>query len=257
MEIYRLKAFKDNYIFLLYDSQLSKAAVVDPGDAQPVLECLKQLNADLIAIFNTHHHSDHIGGNQELIKHFPAVCVYGGKEDQGRIPGQQIFLTDGDEVTFSDRTAKIFFVPGHTKAHIVYYFFPRNNNEIGELFCGDTIFGGGCGRLFEGTPNQMIESLNKLRLLPDNTRNWCAHEYTLNNLKFALTVDKNNVDLQKRFIEVKTQREKDEATVPLLLGVEKLTNPFLRWEDVEIKTAIGTKDDVQTFRKLRGMKDLF
>ncbi|HEY9702544.1 MAG TPA: MBL fold metallo-hydrolase, partial [Allocoleopsis sp.] len=129
MEIYRLKAFKDNYIFLLYDSQQSKAAVVDPGDAQPVLECLKQLNADLIAIFNTHHHSDHIGGNLQLIKHFPAVCVYGGKEDQGRIPGQQIFLIDGDKITFSDRTAQIFFVPGHTKAHIVYYFPPTDKNE--------------------------------------------------------------------------------------------------------------------------------
>ncbi|MEY3402509.1 MAG: hydroxyacylglutathione hydrolase, partial [Cyanobacteriota bacterium] len=246
-----------NYIFLLHDPQQNIAAVVDPAEAQPVLDELTKLKADLVAIFNTHHHGDHVGGNTQLMKKFPQVTVYGGAEDRGRIPGQQVFLQKGDRVQFGNRTANVFFVPGHTRAHIAYYFPPESPGEPGELFCGDTLFAGGCGRLFEGTPGQMVASLSKLRALPDDTRLWCAHEYTLNNLRFAVTVDPENADLQKRYQDVKILRETNEATVPSLLGIEKLTNPFLRWDQPSLQATAKSNDEIQTFARIRGMKDNF
>jgi hydroxyacylglutathione hydrolase len=257
MQVIRLAALSDNYIFLLHDSHKNIAAVVDPAEAEPVLKQLAQLNAELVAIFNTHHHNDHVGGNQQLIQKFPQVKVYGGAEDQGRIPGQQVFLQPGDRVQFADRVAEVIFVPGHTRAHIAYYFPPQTSDTPGELFCGDTLFAGGCGRLFEGTPAQMVESLTKLRSLPENTRVWCAHEYTLKNLQFALSVDSENTELQKRFDEVKAKRSQGIATVPSLLGVEKLTNPFLRWEQPSLQSAVNSNDPVQTFARIRGLKDKF
>ncbi len=255
MQIYRLPALSDNYIFLLYSEGI--AAVVDPAEAPPVLRQLQALEAKLVAIFNTHHHGDHVGGNAELLRHFPEAVVYGGAADRGRIPGQQVFLQEGDAVTFGDRTADVLFVPGHTCAHIAYYFPPVQEGETGELFCGDTLFAGGCGRLFEGTPSQMVDSLSKLRALPDQTRVWCAHEYTLRNLQFALTVDQQNLELQRRFERVQTMRQQSEATVPSLLGDEKQTNPFLRWEQPALQVKVNSRDPIQTFARLRGMKDQF
>lgn len=257
MEIKRLPALSDNYIFLLHDPQTNTAAVVDPAVSQPVLDCLDKLGDELVAIFNTHHHCDHVGANKELIQTFPNLCVYGGSKDQGRIPGQQVFLEEGDTVQFANRTANIYFVPGHTRAHIAYYFPPTSTEEIGDLFCGDTLFAGGCGRLFEGTPSQMVQSLTKIRNLPDNTRIWCAHEYTLNNLKFALTVDPNNNELQIRYHQVEKARNQKQATVPSLLGEEKKTNPFLRWDKPTLKRMTAMNDPVRVFGKIRGMKDNF
>lgn len=257
MQIHRLPALSDNYIFLLHDPEQQVAAVVDPAIAPPVLQCLQELGANLIAIFNTHHHSDHVGGNSELLRHFPDAVVYGGTVDRGRIPGQQVFLQEGDRVAFANRMAEVLFVPGHTKAHIAYYFPPVQAGEPGELFCGDTLFAGGCGRLFEGTPTQMIESLTKLRQLPDQTRVWCAHEYTLKNLQFAQTVDGYNPDVQRRLAQVQTMRQQAEATVPSLLSLEKQTNPFLRWDQPALQQAAKSQDPVQTFARLRGMKDHF
>ncbi|MBE9126617.1 MULTISPECIES: hydroxyacylglutathione hydrolase [unclassified Coleofasciculus] len=257
MQVYRLPALSDNYIFLLHDSEHNIAAVVDPAEAQSVLKHLKELDAQLVSIFNTHHHMDHVGGNRELMQHFPNVCVYGGAKDRGRIPGQQVFLEEGDTVKFSDRIGEVLFVPGHTSGHIAYYFPPATTGETGDLFCGDTLFAGGCGRLFEGSPAQMVESLSKLRDLPDNTRVWCAHEYTLKNLQFALTVDARNPDLNTRYAEIEEARRSKEATVPSLLGVEKRTNPFLRWEQSAIQSVVNAKEPVQTFARLRGMKDRF
>jgi hydroxyacylglutathione hydrolase len=265
MEIIRLPVLSDNYIFLLHDRAAlfgrdrapNRAAVVDPAEAEPVLQQLEVLGAELVAIFNTHHHSDHVGGNQALLRRFPRACVYGSAEDRGRIPGQQVFLQEGDRVEFAGRTGEVFFVPGHTRAHIAYYFPPIHPEEPGELFCGDTLFAGGCGRLFEGTPAQMVKSLGKLRNLPDNTRIWCAHEYTLKNLQFALTVDAGNRDLQTRYAEVQAARSRHQATVPSLLGTEKRTNPFLRWDRPELQAEMGTTDPVKTFARLRGKKDLF
>jgi hydroxyacylglutathione hydrolase len=257
MQVIRLPVLSDNYIFLLHDPERQIAAVVDPAEAQPVLKRLQELDAQLVAIFNTHHHSDHVGGNRQLIDKFPNLCIYGGAEDRGRIPGQQVFLHEGDVVSFGNREAEVFFVPGHTRAHIAYYFPPKAAGEMGELFCGDTLFAGGCGRLFEGSPAQMMDSLSKLRTLPDDTRVWCAHEYTLKNLQFALTVDRENPDLQARLAEVKAARSRSEATIPSVLGVEKRTNPFMRWDSQALQSAVKSQDPVQTFARLRGMKDQF
>ncbi len=257
MQIYRLSALSDNYIFVLHDAVRQVAAVVDPAEARPVLECLSRLDASLVAILNTHHHGDHVGGNAELMRHFPQATVYGGELDRGRIPGQQYFLKEGDRVSFGDRTAEVLFVPGHTRAHIAYYFPPLSDQEPGDLFCGDTLFAGGCGRLFEGSPEQMVRSLSQLRALPDNTRVWCAHEYTLNNLKFALTIEGYNPDLQARFAEVQAARQRSEATVPTLLGTEKQTNPFLRWDVPALQQSVQSQDAVEAFARLRRLKDQF
>ncbi|MEB3340410.1 hydroxyacylglutathione hydrolase [Okeania sp.] len=257
MQIYRLSALSDNYIFLLHDPTQNIVAVVDPAEARPVLEKLKSLSAKLVAIFNTHHHADHVGANQSLIQKFPELTVYGGLKDRGRIPGQQVFLQEGDRVQFAERVGEVLFVPGHTSGHIVYYFPPVVVGETGELFCGDTLFAGGCGRLFEGTPTQMLASLTKLRSLPDNTRIWCAHEYTLKNLQFAMTVDGQNTDLQARFAEVKEARSRNQATVPSMMGIEKQTNPFLRWEQPTLKLAVQSQEPVETFARLREKKDRF
>lgn len=256
MQIYRLPALSDNYIFLIHDPIRQIAAVVDPAEAQPVLQKLQTLQAELIAIFNTHHHGDHVGGNAALLRHFPNAVAYGGAEDRGRIPGQQVFLQAGDQVKFSDRVAEVLFVPGHTRAHIAYYF-PPVGSDAGELFCGDTLFAGGCGRLFEGTPTQMIGSLSQIRGLPDQTRVWCAHEYTLKNLQFALSVDAENGALRQRLAEVEAMRQRSEATIPSWLGEEKQTNPFLRWDQPNLQNRVKSSDPVQTFARLRGMKDQF
>jgi len=257
MQIYRIPALSDNYIFLLHDAKQNTAAVVDPAEAEPVLSMLTSLGARLTAILNTHHHGDHVGGNAALLQQFPQAVVYGGAEDQGRIPGQQVFLQEGDQVSFGERQANVLFLPGHTRAHIAYYFPPTPTEQTGELFCGDTLFSGGCGRLFEGTPSQMVDSLTKLRSLPDHTRVWCAHEYTLKNLQFALTVDSQNSVLQTRFKQVKQARQQSEATIPAWLGIEKQTNPFLRWDEPALQAVTQTSDPVRSFAKLRGMKDLF
>lgn len=257
MEIKRIPVLADNYVFVLSDPQQKVAAVVDPAVAQPVLDYLAAIDTQLIAIFNTHHHFDHVGGNNKLIQHFPDVCVYGGAEDKGRIPHQKIFLTEGDTVQFANKIGHIFFIPGHTRGHIAYYFPPTTSEETGELFCGDTIFAGGCGRLFEGTPAQMVDSIGKLRQLPDNTRVWCAHEYTLNNLKFALTVDQKNVNLQVRYQEVQQDRNQGIPTVPSLLGIEKQTNPFLRWDSPDLQARTNMKEPARVFGRIRGMKDQF
>ncbi|EFA69425.1 hydroxyacylglutathione hydrolase [Cylindrospermopsis raciborskii S07] len=257
MQIIQLSALSDNYIFLLYDSYHNIAAVVDPAQPEPVMEKLTELQCNLVAIFNTHHHHDHVGGNQKLIEKFPQVTIYAGIQDRGRIPGQQVFLQANDIVKFGDRQAIVLFIPGHTRAHIAYYFPPVTPGETGELFCGDTLFAGGCGRLFEGTPAQMVESLTQLRALPDNTRVWCAHEYTWNNLRFALTVDSENQELQKRLTEVTALRQLQQPTVPSLLGIEKQTNPFLRWDQPSLQLAVNSSDPIQTFAKIRGMKDKY
>ncbi|AFY73445.1 hydroxyacylglutathione hydrolase [Synechococcus sp. PCC 7502] len=256
MEVHLLPVLKDNYIFLLHNPETHTAIVVDPAIAAPVITKITELGATLIAILNTHHHSDHIGGNTELLNVFPDLKIYGGKLDRGRIPHQQVFLKDGDRLDFDGQfghnSAQVLFIPGHTHAHIAYYFAESNN-----LFCGDTLFGCGCGRLFEGTPAQMLSSLQKLAHLPDQTLVWCAHEYTIDNLKFALTIDIENLALQARMRSATQTRANHQPTIPTNIGLEKQTNPFLRCDRPEIQTKIGFTEPVRVFTKLRGMKDLY
>jgi hydroxyacylglutathione hydrolase len=265
MEITRLPVLKDNYTFVLHDAQRGRAAVVDPALADPVVACVARLGATLDAILITHHHWDHVDGNLALLEQFPEAVVYASAQDRGRIPGQQVFLQDGDGVDWGDRTATVLFVPGHTHGHIAYYFPPASSAAPisaadpapGDLFCGDTIFSAGCGRLKEGTPAQMLASLERLRSLPDHTRIWCAHEYTLSNLHFALAIDGDNPDLQRRFAEVKALRAQSQATIPTWLGLEKRTNPFLRWDVPTVQHATGAQNNLETFTRLRRMKDTF
>ncbi len=248
--VHRLAVLQDNYMFVLHAPDRGEAAVVDPAVAAPVIDKLGELGARLVAIFNTHHHHDHVGGNRELLAVYPEAIVYGGAADEGRIPGQTVFLQHHDRVTFGGITGEVLFVPGHTRAHIAYHF-------PGHLFCGDTLFSGGCGRLFEGTPSQMVQSLSQLRQLPDDTKVWCAHEYTLNNLKFAVTIDPDNAALADRFEIVKRMRADHIPTIPSTIGIEKATNPFLRWDSPALQRVTKQTEADRVFAKIRGMKDLF
>jgi hydroxyacylglutathione hydrolase len=253
MEIYRLPALFDNYIFLLHDPEHNLAAVIDPGEAYPVLAELKRLDARLVAIFNTHYDGDHIAGNRELMAAFPDLVVYGPERSRGRIPGQSLFLREADRVSFGGRSAVVLDLPGHTKDHIAYYFEPEAG--LGELFCGDVLFAGGCGRVKEGTPAQSVAALDRLRRLPDNTRVWCAHEYTEANLRFAITVDPANAELQARYAEVR--RQPLTPTIPTMLALEKRTNPFLRWDSPVIQAFTGKRDRTEVFYALRCRKEAF
>jgi hydroxyacylglutathione hydrolase len=263
MDIYRLPVRTDNYIFILHNPADGTAAVVDPADAPPVLAKLQALGARLVAILNTHHHNDHVGGNRELIQHFPEAQVYASEADRGRIPMQTKELKEGDRISILNRTADIWFVPGHTSGHIAYYFAPDpaatggNSDHPGELFCGDTLFAGGCGRLFEGTAAQMQQSLAKLRALPESTRIWCAHEYTLSNLRFAVSIDGDNAALQDRLAAVTTARAVNEPTIPTTLAVEKATNPFLRWDSEALQAIAPSSDPATVLGHMRKLKDRF
>lgn len=259
MEIVLLPAFNDNYIFLLHAPDSREVAVVDPGDGKVVLHYLQRHNLRLTAILNTHHHHDHVGGNSQLIHHFPDAQVYCGEVDfqKKRIPEQTQSLKAGDRLSLFGRTAEILFISGHTQGHIAYYFPPESPESKGDLFCGDTLFANGCGRLLEGTPEQMWRSLQQIRDLPDATNIWCAHEYTLKNIQFSLTVNPENQALQERFQQVLAQRQRHEPTIPSLLAIEKQTNPFLRWDDPQIQNNLQCHDPLRVFTKLRGKRDLF
>lgn len=216
-------AFSDNYIWLLRKG--NRAVVVDPGDAKPVLAELSKHQLTLDTILITHHHPDHVGGVQEL-KNATGATVYGPLGET--IPACDIRLKEGDEVPLDtfNLTLSVLDIPGHTAGHIAYFGYLDDNQPV--AFCGDTLFAGGCGRLFEGTPAQMVNSLAKLQALPLNTLVCCAHEYTLSNLKWALEVEPDNPVLQKRWKTCRQQREQGQPTLPSTIGVEMETNPFLR-----------------------------
>ena len=253
IEITPLSAFSDNYIWLLVRG--SQAVVVDPGDAAPVIEALGRLKLTLEAVLVTHHHGDHIGGIPQLLEH-RAVPVYGPKAEQSRIATLTHYLNDGDRVEVLGHTAEVIAVPGHTLGHIAYYF-----TDLDALFCGDTLFYAGCGRLFEGTPEQMHASLSRLAALPERTAVYCAHEYTLSNLAFALAVESENSDIASAIREAKSQRSQNQPTLPSSIGRERRVNPFLRSAKPGIADRAPepplSRDSVQAFASLRRWKDHF
>ncbi|MBI4985300.1 MAG: hydroxyacylglutathione hydrolase [Rhodocyclales bacterium] len=248
LDIFPIPAFADNYIWALRESG-GAVAVVDPGDAAPVLDCLAQTRSRLCAILVTHHHPDHVGGIADLIARYP-VPVYGPAIEA--IAGVDRPLADGDSVVLADLGIEfeVLSVPGHTRGHIAYY-------RRGMLFCGDTLFGAGCGRLFEGTPAQMHASLARIAALPRDTALYCAHEYTQTNLRFAIAVEPDNADIRRRSEDTASLRARGEASVPSTLALELATNPFLRSEAATVAAAAQARlgrpaaDPVEVFAAIR------
>ena len=253
LEIMQLPVLRDNYIYLIHDRSQGLTAVVDPAEADPVLTALEQRNWHLDFILNTHHHWDHVGGNLKL-KERTDCRIVGARLDRERIPGIDIELDEGDAFDLGSSQAKVISVWGHTCGHIAYWF---EGDEA--LFCGDTLFAMGCGRLFEGTPGQMWESLGKLKNLPGPTRIYCAHEYTQANGRFALTVDPKNSALIHRMKQVNASRSKNKPTVPSVLAEELSTNPFLHVDAKAIRRCLNmeNEDDLAVFAELRRRKDHF
>jgi len=257
VSVLTVPAFRDNYLWLVHDGR--HAAAVDPGDAGPILAALHEHGLTLTAILLTHHHADHIGGVPELLAHAP-VPVFGPRHDG--IGAVTVPLGEDDTVAVPGLalTLRVLDVPGHTRGHIAYV---RDGAEPW-LFCGDTLFAGGCGRLFEGTAAQMAASLDKLAALPPATRVYCAHEYTLSNLRFAHAVEPGNAALQARIEADTAQRERGLPTVPSTIGLERATNPFLRYREPEIAAQLqaagktqGGESPLAVFAALREWKNNF
>ncbi len=248
-----ITAFQDNYIWALHDQR--HAVLVDPGDAAPCIDFLEKHGLNLLAILITHHHGDHVGGMPDLAARY-SPRIYGPAQEN--IPGLTHSVSDGDTISISelDLVFNVIGTPGHTLGHVSYYDGDR-------LFCGDTLFACGCGRLFEGTPDMMLSSLNNLSRLPDHTEIFCAHEYTLSNIRFAKTVDGRNPMLLERELNDKARRSTGVPTLPSTIAQEKATNPFLRCHEpaliqaAQILLKHPPRDAVEVFGALRRAKDVF
>jgi hydroxyacylglutathione hydrolase len=253
LEIHQIPVLKDNYVYLVHDRARGQVAAVDPAVAKPVLDALAARRWRLTHILNTHHHPDHVGGNLEL-KQATGCTIVGPRADAARIPGIDVEVGDGDRLSLGASTATVFDVPGHTRGHIAYWF-----EEEAALFCGDTLFALGCGRLFEGTPVQMWSSLSRLAALPDDTRVYCAHEYTQANARFALSVEPGNAALVARAKDIDRLRAAGLPTVPSTMGQERETNPFLRPTSRELQRRLGLEGStpVEVFAETRRRKDHF
>ena len=239
LEIVAVPAFADNYLWLVHDAGSGETAVVDPGDPTPVLAAAEQRGWRINKILNTHWHPDHTGGNL-AIKDATGATIIGPAGENGRVPGLDVALKEGDRISLGDHQAEVWEVPGHTLGHIAYVF----GDDL-VAFVGDTMFAMGCGRLFEGSPEQMHHSLGRLASLPDETRLYCAHEYTLANARFAAHAFPENKEIADRLRHVEQERSVARSTVPTTVGEERATNPFL------------LARDVAQFADLRAKKDSF
>lgn len=252
-EIHMFPCLRDNYGYLLHDSETGLTAAIDTPEVEPILTALAERDWQLTHIFNTHHHWDHAGGNLEL-KERTGCTIIGPRADAERIPGIDFKVGEGDRFEFGLQSVEVHDTPGHTRGHIVYHL-PEHNIA----FVGDTLFAMGCGRLFEGTPEQMWTSLQKIMGWPDDTQLYCAHEYTQANARFAQSVDPENEMLKKRAAEVDEMRAAGKPTVPTRLSVEKQTNPFLRPDDAGIRQVLEMNNarPVEVFARIRALKDAF
>ena len=239
MKIQIIPCLQDNYAYLIIDEKKNVACVIDPSEADPVINFLEDNNIELKFILNTHHHYDHVGGNQKLKKKYGA-SVLGYKGDKERIPEIDILLNDQETWKYENFEAKIIHIPGHTLGHIGFYFYKEQS-----IFTGDTLFSLGCGKLFEGTYSQMFNSLMKLKVLPKDTKVFCGHEYTKQNSKFCLAHDKDNEKLKTKINDIELKLKNGFSTMPSTIEDELECNIFLR------------SNNVETFSKLRDLKDNF
>ena len=253
LEIFIINALADNYIYLLRNEHKNITSVIDPGEAEPVINFLNNKRWHLDEVVNTHHHHDHIGGNRKLIDIYKSKLIAPSYENN-RISNIDIVVSDNETINITGISTKVFHTPGHTLDHVCFYM-----PEEKCLFSGDTLFYLGCGRVFEGTMNQMWTSLLKLKSLPEDTSVYCGHEYTLSNMKFANYIDTNNALLNKISLEIKNKREKGLPTVPFNLGIEKRINPFLRADDDNFIKSVGLSsiNATESFEEIRLKKDSF
>jgi hydroxyacylglutathione hydrolase len=249
----------DNYAYLVIDAATAEAAVVDCAEARPVLAEVARQGVRLTAALATHHHFDHVGGNHDLAGAVPGIHIFGSAGDAPKIPGITDQLADGDRVSVGTLEARAILIPAHTSGHIAYHF-----PESKAVFTGDTLFAGGCGRLFEGDAAQMMQSLQRLASLPDDTQVYCGHEYTLKNLQFAAELEPGNRALADKLARVRALRDRQQPTVPSTIGEEKATNPFLRTESAELAASVRTRvptvpsgDRVALFAAVRALKDRY
>ena len=239
MRVEIIPCLQDNYSYLIIDDSNKTASVVDPSEAKPIINFIEKENINLKYILNTHHHYDHIGGNKDLKKKYNSVVI-GYKDDASRIPGIDILLNNNQIWKADNFEAKIMHIPGHTTGHISFHFFKEKL-----IFTGDTLFSLGCGKIFEGTYQDMFDSLNQIKKLPQDTKIYCGHEYTLQNSKFCIKHDPENLNLKNKIVEIKKKLENNIPTIPSTLKDENECNIFLRAKDVE------------SFSKLRDLKDNF
>jgi hydroxyacylglutathione hydrolase len=253
LEIEQIPILSDNYVYLVREPEAGVTGVVDPGVAAPVLERLQRRGGTLDWILITHHHGDHTGGNLEL-KQATGCRIVGPKKDAARVPGIDLGVVEGERFRLGEAEAEVLETPGHTLGHISYWFA-----DAKALFCADTLFSLGCGRVIEGQFEQMWNSLAKLARLPEDALVYCAHEYTQANARFALTIDPDNPALRARAAEVDRQRAAGQPTVPTRLGAERAANPFLRPQDEAIRRRLGMADanDAEVFAEIRKRKDRF
>ena len=252
-EVIVIPCLSDNYTYLVRCHRSEVTAIVDPGEAAPVIAALEERDWNLDLVINTHHHHDHIGGNAELIEKYGAKLL-GPTAETARIPNMDETCAEGDQVLIGDLEGRVFDVPGHTSGHIAFYF-----SAITALFSGDSLFALGCGRLFEGTPEQMWHSLQKFRNLPPSTQVYCGHEYTQANAKFAKTIEPDNAILIARCQDIDRLRARNLPTIPSRLDVELATNPFLRADEPDLHARWGgdSASAAETFAALRKAKDDF
>jgi len=253
MQIIPISCLTDNYAYIIYDDNFKTVGVIDPSEAQPVISFLEKKNIKLNYILNTHHHFDHIGGNTELKKKYNAK-VLGFEGDKHRIPGIDITIKDNEQWIFGNSLIKILHIPGHTLGHICFFF---EKEKI--AFTGDTLFSLGCGRIFEGNHKQMLDSLNKIKSLPKETKIYCGHEYTYKNAEFCMKYEGNNINLKKKFEQIKKLRFQNLPTIPSILKDELKSNIFLRCDQKELKNKLNMKnqEDLEVFKKVRDLKDSF
>jgi hydroxyacylglutathione hydrolase len=235
LRITALPVLQDNYVFVLQRG--GQAALVDPAVSEPVQAWLERQGLELVAVLQTHHHSDHIGGTPALLRRWPQVEVVASGADRQRIPFQTRSVAGGDRLTLLQRTVEVLAVPGHTRAHLAFHL-PAEGDEGPELFCGDTLFAGGCGRLFEGSPAQMLESLRAITAVDPATRLWCAHEYTEGNLRWAAAQRPGDGAIAERLAQVRACRARGEATIPTSVALERATNLFVRATDADELAAL-------------------